>query len=60
MVPCTKIIASSLTSSDTDGKNDEIEYKLNHVGQSVWPIKSFSSVYKKLEIGDSNHQYAIT
>ena len=34
-----KIIATSLTSSDTDGKEYEIESKLNHLGQSVWPIR---------------------
>ena len=39
MVPCAKIIATSLTSSHTDGKEYEIEPKLNHLGQSVWPIR---------------------
>ena len=39
MVACAKIIATSLTSSNTDSKEYEIESKLNHLCQSVWPIR---------------------
>ena len=39
VVPYAKLIAASLPSSDTDGKEYEIESKLDRLGQSIWPIQ---------------------